>query len=171
MVQARFKKIRRQHQAGAIVVEQTRDVASVAALLEEAGRSAAGLAHPGVCLIIAYVDDRPAGVVAVESLVDSAVMRSLLVTAPLRGKGIGAALVAAARGAAHTRGARTLYAFVPEADGRYLQKVGFSPAPSSEALKVLSGTFLADYFTANRDELARSTAWRLDISMDGIVIR
>jgi N-acetylglutamate synthase-like GNAT family acetyltransferase len=170
-VQARVKKIRRQHEAGAIVVEQTRDFARGAAMLEAADRSTAGLEHPGVCTMIAYTGDSPAGVVAVEAVIDVAVMRSLLVAEPSRGRGIGAALVAAARAAAHTRGARKLYAFAPEAEGRYLEGLGFVSAAASEALGALAGTFVADYLRANPEELARCAAWLLDISMDGIVIR
>ncbi|MGH7880038.1 MAG: GNAT family N-acetyltransferase, partial [Candidatus Binataceae bacterium] len=75
------------------MVEQSHDFQRAAALLEGAGRSSAGLKRAGVCLMLAYDGAEAVGVVAVETAVDCAVMRSLLVAAPMRGRGIGAALI------------------------------------------------------------------------------
>jgi N-acetylglutamate synthase-like GNAT family acetyltransferase len=153
------------------VIAQTRDVAIVAATLRAAGFPSVGLERPGVCLIVASRGDEVIGVVGVESVVDQAVTRVLYVNAPIRGRGIGAALVAAARSAAHTRGARTLYGFEPKTGGGFLARIGFVPAVLPEALDALAGTAIADYLAAEPDRFESVTAWKLDLSRDGIIER
>lgn len=170
-MQRRVKKIRRNHESGAIVIEQTRDIARVASILEGAGRPTAGLDQPGVCAIIAYDGENVAGVVAVETAVDAAVMSSLLVTEASPGCAVGGTLIAAARQAAHTRGARRLYSFVPEEQGGFLANAGFVEVPAPRALDALAGTSVAQYLQSYPQELAQNRAWLLDLSMDGIIIR
>ncbi len=169
---AATKKIRRRRAAGEIAVEQTRDLAQVVRMLTAAGMLADGVESPGGCYLMAYIGDEVAGVVGIEARVDAALIRSLVVVDAMRRRGIGAALVAAARTAAHTRGARTLYAIAPDDDSaRYLARFGFAPAALEEGLEALAGTFMADYLRQHRDELARLRALSLDIANDGVIQR
>jgi len=180
-VTAATKKIRRRRAAGETAVEQTRDVAQVASLLSAAGMFAMGVESPGGCYLVAYIGDEVAGVVGIESRVDAALIRSLMVMERMRRRGIGAALISAARTAAHTRGARTLYAFACGDDSashldrpgsaRYLKRFGFVPAISEEMLKALTGTFTADYLRQHPDVLAGLQTLSLDISTDGLILR
>lgn len=166
------RKIRRRRAAGELAVEQTRDLARVASMLSAAGMAADGIESPGGCYLMAYVGDDVAGVVGIEARVDAALMRSLLVIEPLRRRGIGAALISAARTAAHTRGARRLYTLAP-GDGavRYLARFGFEPAAPQEMFDALGGTFMADYLRAHPGDLAPNQILSLDISNDGIIPR
>src|SRR5580700_2901431 len=100
-------------------------------MLADAGMLAHGVEAPGGCYLMAYVGEVVAGVVGIEARVDAAVIRSLMVMESMRRRGIGAALVAAARKAAHTRGARTLYAISAHGDGAsYFARFGFAPVAS-----------------------------------------
>ena len=169
---AATKKIRRRRTAGELAVEQTRDLAQAASMLSAAGMLAAGVESPGGCYLIAYVGDAVAGVVGIEARVDSALIRSLMVVDAMRRRGIGAALVSAARTAAHTRGARTVYAIAPDSDSaRYFARFGFAPAALEEVLEALAGTFMADYLRQHPDELARLRPLSLDIANDGVIQR
>jgi N-acetylglutamate synthase-like GNAT family acetyltransferase len=166
------KKIRRPRAAGELAVEQTRDLASVIRMLTAAGMSAEGVETPGACYLIAHVGDEVAGVIGIESRVDSALLRSLMVKQPMRGRGIGASLIAAARTAAHTRGARTLYALAPDNDAiRYLERFGFTSALPASLLASLSGTFTVNHLRDHPDELARQYPMALDIANDGVILR
>ena len=99
----------RKHRAGELVVEQTRDLALVRAMLERGGMTTEGIEWPAACYIVAYLGDDAVGVIGVEPKIDAALIRSLFVNESMRRRGIGGALLAAARKAAHTRGARHLY--------------------------------------------------------------
>ena len=110
------------------------------------------------------------GVVGVETIVDAAVIRSLAVVEAMRRRGIGAALVNAARKAAHTRGARRLYALGRRGE-EYLLRFGFERIAGTEMIDDLAGTFTADYLRAHPGELARMDPLRLDISRDGVIER
>lgn len=131
----------------------------------------AGLDDPGTCLIAATSDEGLIGAVGVETVIDRALMRSLFVKPSMRRRGIGAMLVAAARSAAHTRGARMLFAFGDEATSAYLKSLGFRTTDRQQAIEELAGTFLADYLRAHPDEASLCSAGRLDISKDGIINR
>ncbi|HLW69450.1 MAG TPA: GNAT family N-acetyltransferase [Candidatus Binataceae bacterium] len=168
MIRTRVKKIRRRREAGAIVVEQSRDFRRAAALLEAAGCAADGFDRAGVCTLLAYDGADAIGVAAVETAIDCAVMSCLLVAAPRRGRGIGAALVAAARAAAHTRGARTLYAFMPLDESRYLARCDFLPANMEEASAVIAAAFAGGHLPRSRPGYV---AAMLDLSRDGIIER
>ena len=156
---------------GEIEIAQTRDFTRVAAMLEAAGMSAEGIARPAGCCLMAYLGAEAAGVVGIETKIDAALMRSLLVEEPMRGRGVGAALIAAARAAAHTRGARRLYAFARGDAGKYLARFGFAPVAMNELLDALAGTFVADYVRARPGELSCCSAQCLDISRDGVIER
>jgi N-acetylglutamate synthase-like GNAT family acetyltransferase len=169
---AATKKIRRRRADGELTVEQTRDLAGVARMLSAAEMFTGGVESPSACYLTAHVGPRFAGVVGIEVRVDAALIRSLMVLEPMRRRGIGAALVAAARLAAHTRGARMLYAIAPAGDAsRYFARFGFASAAMDEMLVVLAGTFIADHLRQHPDDLARLRTWSLDISRDGVIER
>ena len=144
--------------------------AILAAAGESAGIVAGGLDAPGACWIAASVGDAIAGVAGIETIVDAAVMRSLVVVEAMRRRGIGAALINAARKAAHTRGARRLYALGGRGE-EYLLRFGFERVAAKEMIDDLAGTFTSDYLRAHPDELARMDPLRLDISRDGVIER
>ena len=101
---------------------------------------------------------------------DAAVIRSLAVVEAMRRRGIAAELVKAARKAAHTRGARRLYALGRRGEP-YLRRFGFEQVAAAEMMDDLTGTFTADYLRAHPAELARIDPLRLDISRDGVIER
>ena len=144
------------------------------AILAEAGEAAGiiagGLDAPGACWIAASMGHAISGVVGVETIVDAAVIRSLAVVEPMRRRGIGAALVNAARKAAHTRGARRLHALGRRGED-YLLRFGFERIAGTEMIDDLAGTFTADYLRAHPGELARIDPLRLDISRYGVIER
>jgi N-acetylglutamate synthase-like GNAT family acetyltransferase len=165
---------RRRRTPGELYVAQTGDLAAAQALLAEAGEAAGiiagGLDAPGACWIAASMGDAIAGVVGVETIVDAAVIRSLAVAEAMRRRGVGAALVNAARKAAHTRGARRLYALGRRGE-KYLFRCGFERVAAAEMIDDLAGTFTADYLRAHPEELLRIDPLRLDISRDGVIER
>jgi N-acetylglutamate synthase-like GNAT family acetyltransferase len=142
----------------------------LAAAGESAGIIAAGLDAPGACWIAASVGDAIVGVAGVETIVDAAVIRSLVVVEAMRRRGIGAELINAARKAAHTRGARRLYALERRGE-EYLLRFGFERVAAKEMIDDLAGTFTSDYLRAHPAELARMDPLRLDISRDGVIER
>jgi GNAT superfamily N-acetyltransferase len=160
----------RKHRPGELVIEQTRDLTRVAALLERGGLMTEGIDWPPACYLGAFVGDELAGVVGIEPRLDAALIRSLYVAESMRKRGIGAQLFAAARKAAHTRGARHLYLFSTDA-GAFFQRLGLSEVPVAELLDALSGTPQIEFYRARPDELAREVAWHLDISEDGVIRR
>ena len=166
------KKIRRRRNVDELTVEQTHDLPIVANLLAAAGRFAEGIEAPGGCYLLARVGSAVAGVIGIEARVDAALLRSLSVAEPVRGRAIGATLIAAARAPAHTRGARTLYALAPDAHAsRYLERFGFAPSAMETLLAALAGTFVVEYLRTRPDELARYRALALDIARDGVIMR
>lgn len=158
----RAKKIRRRRQ-GELAVEQARDPAVVAAMLTAAGVDAHA---PPACALLAYIGDDPAGIAGIESVVDVALVTTLFVEMPMRRRGIGAELMRAARVAAHTRGARTLFKIASARAGAYLARFGFEPIETEAAANALEGIM-----GANRLRDSEMRAWRLDISMDGVIQR
>jgi N-acetylglutamate synthase-like GNAT family acetyltransferase len=160
----------RKHRAGELVVEQTRDLERVCAMLARAGMGTDGIEWPAACYIVAYVGDEAVGVIGVESKIDAALLRSLYVDESMRGRGIGAALVAAARKAAHTRGARHLYLFTKDAAG-FFPHLGFEPADTASVMSTLAGAPQVEYYRAHPEELRSEAAYHLDISSDGVIER
>ena len=144
------------------------------AILTEAGEAAGiitgGLDAPGACWIAASIGNAISGVVGVETIVDAAVIRSLAVVESMRRRGIGAALVNAARKAAHTRGARRLYALGRRGED-YLLRFGFERIAGTQLIDDLAGTFTVDCLRAHPGELARMDPLRLDISRYGVIER
>jgi N-acetylglutamate synthase-like GNAT family acetyltransferase len=160
----------RKHRAGELVIEQTRDLGLVRATLARAGITTDGIEWPAACYIVAYIGDEATGVIGVESKIDTALIRSLYVSESARGRGIGGALVAAARKAAHTRGARHLYLFAN--DGReFFSRLGFEPVDTAAVMSALAGAPLVEFYRARPEELAREVAYHLDIAGDGVIER
>ena len=165
------RKVRRRGRGDELVVEQTRDLAAVTAMLRRAGTIGDSLDRPGTCYVMAYRGDQPAGIAAIETRVDVGVIECLWVPDAMRNRGIGAALVRAARAAAHTRGAQRLFAFADSTEDVYLQRFGFRPIARDEAMRALTGMFATTYLRSHPDKLARVSAFVLDISQDGVIIR
>src|SRR5277367_2463733 len=155
----------RKHRAGELVVEQTRDLAIVRAMLERGGMTTAGIEWPAACYIVAYLGDDAVGVIGVESKIDAALIRSLYVNESVRRQGIGAALLAAARKAAHTRGARHLYLFAKD-PGEFFSRYGFELVDVADVMNALAGAPLVEFYRARPEELVREVAYHLDISAD-----
>jgi N-acetylglutamate synthase-like GNAT family acetyltransferase len=160
----------RKHRAGEIAIEQTRDLARVRKLLEQGEMLTDGLEWPPACYLLAFDGGDAVGVVGLEPILDSALLRSLYVVERYRHREIGRRLVMAARQAAHTRGARQLYLFAASA-GDFFGRLEFKPAQLEELTAALKGSPQTDYYLARPQELAREVAYRLDISRDGIIER
>jgi GNAT superfamily N-acetyltransferase len=160
----------RKHRAGELVIEQTRDFALLQAMLARGGLTTDGIEWPAACYLAAYFGYDAIGVIGVEPKIDAALIRSLYVDESMRRRGIGAALVAAARKAAHTRGARHLYLFSTEA-GEFFQRHGFAVVPVADVVAVLRDVPQVEFYRARPDELAREVAYHLDISADGVIER
>ena len=85
---------------------------------------------------MAYLGDDPAGIVGLKTQVDAALMRPLFVLEATRRRGVGACLVRAARMAARTRGARTLYATASASSVDYFARLGFADIGFSELVMI-----------------------------------
>ena len=160
----------RKKQEGELVIEQTRDLAMVRAMLSGAGMSIEGLEWPPACYLAAYFGTDPVGVIGVEPSLDAALLRSLYVIDTMRGRGIGAELVASARKAAHTRGARSLYVLGTDARD-FFKRFGFAEVPIAQLVGALGGTPRVKHYRARPDDLAGQVALYLDISQDGVIVR
>ena len=160
----------RKRRAGEIVIEQTRDLARVREMLARAGMMTDGIEWAAACYILAYVGDEAVGAIGVESKIDAALIRSLYVKESARRRGIGGALIAAARKAAHTRGARHLYLFSTDAGG-FFRRHGFMAVAVADLLAAIPGVPQVEYYRARPEELAREVAYHLDISGDGLIER
>lgn len=160
----------KKHRPGELAIEQTRELAVVRAMLERAAMPSDGIDAPSSCYLLAYIGDEPVGVVGIEPRLDAALIRSLYVVEAMRSRGIGAKLVAAARKAAHTRGARHLYLFSAEA-GEFFRRLGFEQTPVAETVKAIRGAPQVEYYRVRPNDLAREMSWHLDISQDGVIER
>ena len=160
----------RKHREGELVIEQTHDIARVRAMLESGGMITEGIEWPAACYLFAFFGNDPVGVIGVEPQIDAALIRSLYVIESMRRRGIGAGLVAAARKAAHTRGAQHLYLLSYE-PGNFFMRLGFEPTSISELVDALTGVPEVEYYRARPEKLAQEIALHLDISRDGIIDR
>lgn len=130
-----------------------------------------GIEWPPACYLLACLGDEAIGAAGAECRLDAALVRSLCVREPYRNRGYGARLVAAARKAAHTRGARRLYLFAyPEMQG-YFARLGFAPTGIEAMMRAMRGAPEVEYYRAHPDELSREIAMTLDISRDGVIER
>ncbi len=160
----------RKHQQGKLVIEQTRDLVRVRELIAAAGMMTDGIEWPAACYILAYFGDEAIGVIGVEAKIDAALIRSLYVDPSMRQRGIGAALVAAAREAAHTRGARHLYLLTSDA-GDYFARLGFEPVAVQSVMSSMAGAPQVEYYRAHPEECMCEAGFHLDISADGVIER
>jgi N-acetylglutamate synthase-like GNAT family acetyltransferase len=160
----------RKHRPGELAIEQTRDLGAVRAMLARATMLTDAVDARSSCYLLAYIGDEPVGVVGIEPRLDAALIRSLYVVDAMRSRGIGAKLFAAARKAAHTRGARHLYLFSTDA-GQFFRRLGFEQVPVDETVKAMRGAPQVEYYRAHPDELACEVTWHLDISQDGVIER
>jgi N-acetylglutamate synthase-like GNAT family acetyltransferase len=168
-VSVRVRKIRRRRLEGEIAVEQTRDLALTTAVAEKCGGGPLNLS-PADCYLVAYSGDEPVGVVGVETVVDAGLIRLLMVIEGMRRRGIGTALLGAARKAAHTRGARRLFAIAP--DENYLSRFGFERITMDELKEAMWGASTADRVPRNvSGDSTQCEAFCLDISADGVIAR
>jgi N-acetylglutamate synthase-like GNAT family acetyltransferase len=129
-----------------------------------------GIEWPAACYLFAFFGNDPVGVIGVEPQIDAALIRSLYVIESMRLRGIGAGLVAAARKAAHTRGAQHLYLFSYE-PGNFFMRLGFERTSISQLVDALTGVPEVEYYRARPEKLVQEIALHLDISRDGIIDR
>ncbi len=160
----------RKHRAGELVIEQTRNLALVREMLTRAGMLTDGIEWPAACYLVAYVGDDAVGVVGVEPKIDAALIRSLYVDESMRQRAVGGSLLAAARKAAHTRGARHLYLFSTDASA-FFERHGFKTVAVADVIAAIPGVPQVEYYRARPEERAREVAYHLDISGDGVIER
>jgi N-acetylglutamate synthase-like GNAT family acetyltransferase len=160
----------RRRREGVLSIEQTGDLDRVEAMLAATGMITDSIRWPGACYLMAWMGHEPVGAAGLEPRVSAALIRSVVVVESMRGKGIGKALVAAARKAAVTRGARELYLFSTDA-GNFFAHLGFIEVPVDQLVTALSGVPQVEYYRARPDELAHEVAWWLDVSRDGVIER
>jgi N-acetylglutamate synthase-like GNAT family acetyltransferase len=164
------KKIRRLRSSDELVVEQTHDLVAVSPMLQRAGITTAATRDDRArCFLMAHQGSLPVGVAALDTQVDAALLRALYVLEPMRGRGVGASLVRAARMAAHTRGARTLYAAGAGGLVDYLVHLGFTEVDFAKI-----AAMFGEASTCERTRPSNYPDWgavRLDISRDGLIER
>lgn len=166
------KKARPRRAPGEFGIEQTRELAPVRAILEAAGLSIEGLEWPAACYLLAYQGDTPIGTAGIEPRVDTALLRSVAVAEPRRRHGVALALVKAARIAAHTRGARTLYTLTPQSHLEWFKRLGFVPVPLVQLQEAVAGTFLVGYLSVHQAAaLNELIPLAIDIASDGVIER
>jgi N-acetylglutamate synthase-like GNAT family acetyltransferase len=168
-MQAQPKKIRRRRPHGEVTVEQSHNPAVIAAILDEAGTAApADFTESRECFLMAYLGDDPVGIVGIKTEVDAALLHPLFVLEGRRRRGVGACLVRAARIAARTRGARTLYATAPASSVYYFARLGFADTRLSELVKIFGRLSM---FEPKKSDVPDCQALRLDIARDGVIER
>ncbi|MGH8013066.1 MAG: GNAT family N-acetyltransferase [Candidatus Binataceae bacterium] len=150
-------------------MEQTRDFTQVRSFLNNHGMNEE-IVEPG-CWLMAWWSGEPIGVVTIETVIDAAVMRALMVTESRRGRGVGTALVAAARDAAHARGARRLYALVTQAEADYLRRFSFADVTRADLTVTLTDTAIAERMRASPEKFAAHTALCLNLAHYREIIR
>jgi N-acetylglutamate synthase-like GNAT family acetyltransferase len=162
-------KIRRRRRSGELTVEQTHDPALISAMLHRAVVTVPVIDQSVECFLIAYLGDIPVGIAGLVTEVDAALIGVFFVVENMRGHGIGARLIPALRLAAHTRGARTLYAVVPSKSVDYFARFGFAETTLAEPIKMFGHALMRQQIQfANLQECR---AVRIDLSRDGLVER
>jgi len=161
-------KIRRHRATGELAVEQTQDLTAIIAMLQHAGMRGDVSANAG-CFLMAYWGDDPVGIAGLETQVDAGLMRPLFVLETMRRRGIGASLVRAARVAAHTRGARMLYATTPGTFVDYFARFGFTEVGFAEIVRAFGDASRLQ--RTRSDDAPECRAVGLDISRDGLIER
>ena len=160
----------RRRTEGRLVVESTRNLALVRTMLVEAAMVTDGVEWPAAGYLIAWFGDDAVGLAGIEPKLDAALIRSLWVRGSMRRRGIGSALLNAARKAAQTRGVRHLYVLCSEPTDS-LNRFGFQQVAIDDLVAALAGTPMVEYYRVGPDHLSRQTAWHVDISSDGVIRR
>jgi len=161
------RKIHRPRASGELGVEQTQALSAVGAMLEQAGLNPADGINVNGCFLIGYCGAEPGGLVALETQVDAALIRWFFVLGTMRRRGLGAELLRAARVAAHTRGARRLYAVAPPEGHDYLARFGFKQVSADEVARA----FVTRPLGCGRVDIQSLHALCLDISRDSLIER
>jgi amino-acid N-acetyltransferase len=107
------------------------DFSGVVGLLQAADLPTAGLEPALPDFLVAEDQGRVVGVVGLEVYGDRALLRSAVVDAGRRNKGLGSDLVACVLERARTRGVREIYLLTTTAQ-RYFPRFGFRPIARSE---------------------------------------
>lgn len=118
------------------------DLADVEALVAAAGLPLAGLAPcvtGGTAVICRDRDGQLLGVAATERHDDAALLRSVTVAAPARGRGIGRALAARALADARANGAREAWLLTETAES-FFAGLGWSRAERDDAPPAIAGS-------------------------------
>jgi amino-acid N-acetyltransferase len=102
------------------------DLPAILDLLAASELPPAGLAEHVATTLVARENSRIVGSAALELYGSAALLRSVAVAAPLRGRGLGTTLTAAALDLARRRGARTVY-LLTETAAQFFPKFGFRP--------------------------------------------
>ncbi len=102
------------------------DLPAIFALLDANRLPRAGLEEYVASTVVVREDGQIVGTAALELYGRSALLRSVAVAAPLRGRGVGQALTAAALNLARRRGVRTVY-LLTETAAEFFPKFGFRP--------------------------------------------
>jgi amino-acid N-acetyltransferase len=108
------------------------DTPAVEALLAAAGLPLEGAAEALATGVVARDGEAVVGAAAVERYGEAGLLRSVVVTEPLRGTGLGRELVAAAEDLARDRGIRELY-LLTETAARWFPRLGYAVVPREEA--------------------------------------
>ena len=137
------------------------DIAAVGDLLRAADLTLAGLTDPSLDLWVLKDDSGAiAGTAGIEwSRTGSDVLlRSVVVTPFLRGRGLGEALARHALDRAHGEGARRAWLFSAQ-QGSFWQRLGFHPSSAHDLAAALSTTLQVAAFRAT-GQLPHKVAWQ-----------
>jgi len=114
------------------------DLAATVELLDKAGLPVSDLSADRLALV-AEKSDLFQGVIGLESFGDTALLRSLVVSADARGTGIGPALVTALEVTCTADGVTELWLLTIDADG-FFAKLGYETRDRSEAPEAVQST-------------------------------
>ena len=114
------------------------DLAATVELLDKAGLPVSDLSADRLALV-AEKNDLFQGVIGLESFGDTALLRSLVVSADARGTGIGPALVTALEVACIADGVTELWLLTIDADG-FFAKLGYETRDRKEAPEAIRST-------------------------------
>lgn len=116
----------------AVRVAAPGDLSAVRALLADAGLPLDGVDEAFAHGVVAIAGETIVGAAAVEPYGTDGLLRSVVVEAPLRGTGVGQALVQAAEEAARELGVRDLY-LLTETAAAWFPRLGYQTLPRDAA--------------------------------------
>ncbi|HJU11543.1 MAG TPA: GNAT family N-acetyltransferase [Candidatus Binataceae bacterium] len=163
------KKFRRRRPSGELTIEQSHETGTAASILDATALIIANdTVACGGCLLVAYLGDEPVGLAALVTEVDSGLIRLMFVSAKMRGHRVGHSILSAVRDAAHTRGARQLYAAVQDDVAEYFTRMGFGETQHYELAMAFGQTMLE---RLGCNHLTGYRVLRLDLSSYGVIER